>query len=268
MPCANIKSIVNSLFYSRRKISNRMRGDKCMKFSDDFKRIAIEALTGKWLIAVAVGFVAALLGGISIRGPELKININGSNADLSFGFAGQTIFSTDYGLNSDVAAFIAAGLFLLIIIALVISVGYFVLGSFVGVGYAKFNLNLVDRKEANFNSLFAYFSYWKTTAATRLLKMIYIFLWSLLFIVPGVMAIYSYAMTDYILAEDPNMSAKEAIGQSKAMMYGNRWGLFYLEFSFIGWMILTALTLGIGNLWLVPYEEAATAAFYREISGT
>ena len=102
----------------------------------------------------------------------------------------------------------------------------------------------------------------------RFLQSIYIILWSLLFIIPGIVASYSYAMTEYILAEDPELTATEAISRSKQMMYGNRWRLFCLEFSFIGWSILCSFTLGIGNLWLTPYKQAAIAAFYREVSGT
>ncbi len=239
-----------------------------MKIAEDFRRIARESLTGKWLVAVLAGLVATLLGGLAIQGDEVKINFDASNADVSLNFAGQTIFSTGRGLNSDIAAFIAGTFFFFLIVALVIGIAYFILGSMVGVGYARFNLNLVDRKEVNIDSLFAYFSYWKTTALTRLLQGIYVFLWSLLLIIPGIVAGYSYAMTDYILAENPNMAATEAIERSKAMMNGNRWRLFCLQFSFIGWSILASLTFGIGNLWLTPYRQAATAAFYREISGT
>ena len=94
------------------------------------------------------------------------------------------------------------------------------------------------------------------------------FLWSLLFVIPGIVAGYSYAMTGYILAEHPELTASEAIEQSKQMMSGNRFRLFCLQFSFIGWDLLCALTLGIGNLWLRPYKQAAEAAFYREVSGT
>ena len=75
-------------------------------------------------------------------------------------------------------------------------------------------------------------------------------------------------MTGYILAEQPELTASEAITLSKQMMSGNRWRLFCLHLSFIGWDILCAFTLGIGNLWLTPYKQTATAAFYREISGT
>lgn len=75
-------------------------------------------------------------------------------------------------------------------------------------------------------------------------------------------------MTGYILAEHPELTASEAIASSKEMMSGNRFRLFCLHLSFIGWAILCAFTFGIGNLWLSPYRQAAAAAFYREISGT
>ena len=148
------------------------------------------------------------------------------------------------------------------------AVVYFVLGSIISVGYARFNLDLVDRRDPSFETLFGYFSYWKTTAIARLLQSVYILLWSLLLVISGVIATYSYAMTEFILAEQPELTASEAIAQSKEMMSGNRWRLFCLHISFIGWDILSSLTLGIGYLWLRPYKHAAEAAFYREISGT
>ena len=241
-----------------------------MKFAEDFRRIARNALTNKWFMAVAVGLVASILGGVSSGGPEFKVNIDGNNVSMNFNLAGQTIYSTgtNGGISSEVGAWIIGSLGIIFIVALVIAAIYFILGSFVGVGYAKFNLNLVDKKESAFETLFEYFSYWKTTAVMRLLRGLYVFLWSLLFIVPGIVAGYSYAMTDYILAENPNLTASEAIEQSKTMMYGNRWRLFCLQFSFIGWDILATLAFGIGHLWLTPYKQAATAAFYREVSGT
>lgn len=151
-------------------------------------------------------------------------------------------------------------------VALFIAAVYFILGSFTEVGYAKFNLDLTDRTPAVFETLFAYFSYWKTTALSKLLKMLYIFLWSLLFVFPGIVAAYSYSMTDFILAENPHMTPQEALARSKSVMYGNRFRLFCLQLSFIGWDILASLTFGIGNLWLFPYKKAAEAVFYREIS--
>ena len=241
-----------------------------MKIAEDFRRIARNALTNKWFIAVAVGLVASILGGISGGGPEFKVNIDGSNISMNFNVAGQTIKSigTNGGVDSEVGAFILASLPIIIIASLFAAVIYFVLGSFIGVGYAKFNLNLVDKKNAAFETLFEYFSHWKTTTIARLLRALYVFLWSLLFIIPGIVAGFSYAMTDYILAEDPELTADEAISQSKSMMMGNKWRFFCLQFSFIGWDILATLAFGIGHLWLTPYKQAAYAAFYREVSGT
>ena len=241
-----------------------------MKIAEDFRRIARNALTNKWFIAVAVGLVASILGGISGGGPEFKVNIDGSNISMNFNVAGQTIKSigTNGGVDSAVGAFILASLPIIIIASLFAEVIYFVLGSFIGVGYAKFNLNLVDKKNAAFETLFEYFSHWKTTTIARLLRALYVFLWSLLFIIPGIVAGFSYAMTDYILAEDPELTADEAISQSKSIMMGNKWRFFCLQFSFIGWDILATLAFGIGHLWLTPYKQAAYAAFYREVSGT
>ena len=241
-----------------------------MKIAEDFRRIARNALTNKWFIAVAVGLVASILGGISGGGPELKVNIDGSNISMNFNVAGQTIKSigTNGGVDSEVGAFILASLPIIIIASLFAAVIYFVLGSFIGVGYAKFNLNLVDKKNAAFETLFEYFSRWKTTTIARLLRALYVFLWSLLFIIPGIVAGFSYAMTDYILAEDPELTADEALSQSKSLMMGNKWRFFCLQFSFIGWDILATLAFGIGHLWLTPYKQAAYAAFYREVSGT
>ena len=241
-----------------------------MKIAEDFRRIARNALTNKWFIAVAVGLVASILGGISGGGPEFKVNIDGSNISMNFNVAGQTIKSigTNGGVDSEIGAFILASLPIIIIASLFAVVIYFVLGSFIGVGYAKFNLNLVDKKNAAFETLFEYFSRWKTTTIARLLRALYVFLWSLLFIIPGIVAGFSYAMTDYILAEDPELTADEAISQSKSLMMGNKWRFFCLQFSFIGWDILATLAFGIGHLWLTPYKQAAYAAFYREVSGT
>lgn len=239
-----------------------------MKCAADFRAIARNALRGKWAIAVIVGLVSVLLGGTANGGPELKLNIDGGNANLGFEIAGQSIFSTGGSLNSGAGAFIVGGAIYIILAALVIAAIHLLLGSVVGVGCSRFNLALVDHNDATFEHLFMYFPYWTNAVCTRLLKRVYIFFWSLLLFIPGIIASYSYSMTDYILAEHPEMTAMEAIAASKEMMSGHKWRLFCLHFSFIGWAFLCAFTLGIGNLWLNPYKNAATAAFYREVSGT
>ena len=98
-----------------------------------------------------------------------------------------------------------------------------------------------------------------------ILPTIYIVLWSLLLLVPGIIKSFSYAMTNYILIDHPDLSVNEAITHSRHMMNGNKWRFFLLNLSFIGWGILCILTLGIGFIWLVPYMEATFAKFYLDL---
>lgn len=241
-----------------------------IKYAADFRRDARNALRGKWVLAVLVGLAAYLLGGAlaDSNGPEVKLNFDGAGIYPSLQVAGRTVYALGRGMSPGLKAFLVGSAVYLVAICLLLAALYYVLGSVIRVGYARFNLGLLDREKTEFETLFAYFPNWKTTAVSQLLRDVYILLWSLLLVIPGIMASYSYAMTDYILAENPELTAGEAISRSKAMMAGNRWRLFCLHVSFIGWMILSALTLGIGDLFLRPYREAAAAAFYREVSGT
>lgn len=93
---------------------------------------------------------------------------------------------------------------------------------------------------------------------------LFTFLWTLLLIIPGIMKAFSYALTPYILLDEPELTARQAISRSCEIMQGRRWKLFCLYFSFIGWGILCLLTFGIGFLWLVPYMNASVAAFYED----
>lgn len=93
---------------------------------------------------------------------------------------------------------------------------------------------------------------------------LFTFLWALLLIIPGIMKAFSYALTPYILLDEPELTAKQAISRSCEIMQGRRWKLFCLYFSFIGWGILCLLTFGIGFLWLAPYINASIAAFYED----
>lgn len=240
-----------------------------MKYASDFRTIARDALSGKWGIAVIAGLLASLLGAMVSNGPEIKLNFNDNGANVNFSVANQQIYTSSEGWLPELSGLIVGGAIYIILSAFVMAVVFFILGSIIEIGYSRFNLDLVDRqKEPELSTLFGYFSYWKTTALAKLLQTVYVFVWSLLFIIPGIMASYSYAMTSYILAEHPEMAPSEAIARSREMMEGNRWRLFCLQFSFIGWSFLCTLTMGIGNLWLIPYRQAATAAFYRDVSGT
>lgn len=93
---------------------------------------------------------------------------------------------------------------------------------------------------------------------------LFTFLWTLLLIIPGIMKAFSYALTPYIIMDEPKLTARQAITRSCEIMQGRRWKLFCLYLSFIGWGILCLLTFGIGFLWLVPYMNASIAAFYED----
>ena len=96
---------------------------------------------------------------------------------------------------------------------------------------------------------------------------VFIFLWSLLLVIPGLIKSYSYAMSNFILADNPTMSANDAITASRKMMDGNKWRLFCLDFSFIGWYLLCGLTFGLLTFFVEPYHQAARAEFYESIRG-
>lgn len=120
-------------------------------------------------------------------------------------------------------------------------------------------------KENVVENEFDIFSNYPRILGTVVLQNVYIFLWSLLLLIPGLIKGYSYAMTYYILHDNPEIGAEEAICRSMKMMDGHKWQLFCLHLSFIGWWLLCILTLGIGMLWLAPYIQNSTAAFYEDL---
>ena len=96
---------------------------------------------------------------------------------------------------------------------------------------------------------------------------IFTFLWSLLFVIPGIVKSYSYAMAYYVKADHPDYGWRECMDESIEMMRGHKWELFFLDLSFIGWFIVGSLCLGVGTLWVEPYYKATKAVFYQNICG-
>jgi len=121
--------------------------------------------------------------------------------------------------------------------------------------------------EVALSRVFDGFKSFGTSVLAYILMNIFILLWSLLLIVPGILASLSYSMTFFVMADNPGIGAIEAIDRSKEMMYGRRWKLFCLYCRFIGWALLAAIfTLGIGFLWLEPYMRASMARFYDDLN--
>ena len=104
-----------------------------------------------------------------------------------------------------------------------------------------------------------------TAFKTTFLVGLYTFLWSLLFVIPGIIKAFSYSQAMYIVAENKGIGAREAISQSKAMMDGHKAELFVLGLSFIGWFLLVGITFGIAAIWVVPYMQTTLVNFYNNL---
>lgn len=133
-------------------------------------------------------------------------------------------------------------------------------------GIAIFILAIARRNEdAQIEQIFWGFKSFIKAFFTGLLLHIFILLWTLLLIIPGIIAMLAYSMTFFILAEDKTIKPFEAIRKSREMMNGYKWKYFCLNLRFIGWILLCYLTLGIGLFWVMPYMEVSFAKFYEDI---
>ena len=222
-----------------------------MSFSEMRAR-ARDRLKGFWGLAIGTVLIASIFGGASNSGISPILNLI---ARYEENYGDPDTFIHQY------APFLLAGLSAAGTIGLV----QFVLGGPVALGLKTFFLKLNRRQPAQVGDLFSRFDNFLNGFLLQLLTNIFITLWTLLLIVPGIIAAYSYAMAPYLMAEDPKLSAMDAIRTSKQMMKGHKLELFCLGLTFIGWALLCILTLGIGYLWLVPYIEASYAGFYDDL---
>ena len=160
-----------------------------------------------------------------------------------------------------------------VVISAILGAGsfFFVLPLIIGgplvVGLAGYVLAMVRDHEntPDFGRVFSGFDNFGKNLATYLLMMVYLALWSMLFIIPGIVKAMAYAMTNYIRNDHPEYSADQAITESCRMMNGHKMKYFLLQLSFIGWMIVGYLCCGVGTLWVKAYMSAANAHFYEEL---
>ena len=134
-------------------------------------------------------------------------------------------------------------------------------------GYQTLFLGAVRGGEATAKDLFEGYNkeLFSRVLTTTLLYYVYVFLWSMLLFIPGYIKAFSYAMTPYILKDNPEMKNNAAIEESMRIMNGHKLELFLLDLSFIGWALLSFLTCGIGFLWLAPYMNMARVNFYEDL---
>ena len=224
-----------------------------MYYAKDYRKMARNSLKGHWPRSILVAFIAMILGGVS---SSSILQFDSESGATLFGFP--LVSSPANGFDSFAAnLLLGVGVFTVIYTIII-----FIIGGAIELGVRNYFLKLNYDMNPEVSELFAYMKIFGKALGLRIVMTIFIILWSCLFIIPGVIAFYRYSMATYLMAENPDMGIMEAINASKQMMIGNKWRLFCLTLSFIGWHILVGFTGGIGYILLHPYIEAAKAHFY------
>ena len=146
-------------------------------------------------------------------------------------------------------------------------IGTLLFSSFCVYGYASIFLPMIrgDKDNVEFTAFFKGFDRIGGLIALSLMTNLFVLLWSLLFIVPGIIKSYSYAMAPYIKYDHPEYGWKRCLDESRRMMKGHKWKLFCLKLSFLGWSIVGLLCCCVGIYWVAPYSRAAQVCFYEEL---
>lgn len=204
---------------------------------------------------VLVALILTMIGG----GGGSSVGYTQRNAESS-GYTSMSSTSMSSAAALGFVIGILAVVFVVIIIAFALSA--FLFNPLVVGGQRFFVVSHYQKAELN-ELGFAFSNCYMNIVKTMFLQQLYIFLWSLLFIIPGIIKGYEYRMIPYILAENPGIDSKEAFAMSKQMMDGNKWNAFVLDLSFLGWAILGGLTCGILSVFYVnPYIYMTDAELY------
>ena len=177
---------------------------------------------------------------------------------------GNSIFSNSWMIS--LVVYLLVGLILGACSSILPGIGAIIVTGPLYVGMAKYFLLLArEPAEAKLETSFSGFNDFGANLLIGLMSGLFVFLWSLLLIVPGIIKAYAYSMAFYIKNDNPTYDWKQCLDESQRMMTGNKGKLFLLDLSFIGWILLGALCCGIGTLWVSPYIESARANFYEDI---
>lgn len=264
----------------------------------NIKLYAKNRLRMKHFTVVLVLFIAFLLGGtlandaggavrVNLSNPLSNWNVTDTNTSTDapiWADPGQTIpgygtqtedFATEFkAALEDVLDELNAALpiilpiiAILVVLILCIGLAYTILlGNVMTVGAAGWLLRFVRGETPSVGELFACFRIYKPSVMAMLLRDVYLFLWSLLFLIPGIVKGYAYSMVPYVIYENPNLTAKQAIVLSCKLTDGYKWDLFILDLSFLGWNLLSAFTGGIlGILYVFPYIGVTHATTYEHL---
>lgn len=217
-----------------------------MRTNSELRAEARKKLSGNWLLWVIAILIVSSIGSLC------------STPMAAFSFSQSTAYG-DFSVSTSFSPFFPAvctGIFALILL-ITAPLQY---------GMCIAELRLVnDGDEKVIENLFSGFKHFGRSLAIFILYAVFIYLWTLLLIVPGIIKIFSYSQAFYISIENPDLSANECINRSRDMMRGNKWKYFCLIMSFCGWALLCLLTLGLGFYVLMPYVKISCAEFYQDV---
>lgn len=245
-----------------------------------FKRNYWKTVLISFIMALLVGGAGGVGGGYGSRNEvRTVVDVDGSGTDVPDDVDTRLDGIEDDGFFVDgmskgqMVLFIAVIaviilIFVAIVLAIVIAVEALLINP-IEVGMRRFfYLNLNSKAEAK-EIAYAFDSNYKNIAKTMFFRDLSIVLWSLLLIIPGIVKAYEYRMVMYLLAENPDLSKDEALAISRQMMDGQKWKAFVLDLSFIGWRLLSVITLGILNIFYVsPYKNMTDAALYEALKNS
>ena len=212
--------------------------------------------------------------GVTVNGesqPSVTVNTGDKELDEAIEKA---IEDGDFNIPPEVIAGGIAFIVMMVIVTIIISLVIFVISVLVDafllnpieLGCNKFFYKNLEEPAHVSNVLFSFDHHYLNIVKIMFLRDLFIALWSLLFIIPGIIKSYEYRMIPYILADNPEMSKDEAFALSKQMMDGQKWNTFVLDLSFIGWDLLSILTCGLLSIFFVdPYRAATNAALYEAL---
>ena len=152
-----------------------------------------------------------------------------------------------------------------VLLMAVVAAVYWLAQGIFNAGWSIYHLGVRQGKEMPYGCLLDGFAFLGELILLNIVMGIYVYLWSLLFLIPGIIAQYRYRIAIYNLCENPEIGILEAINMSKAQTAGFKGTLFVLDLSFLGWAILCWLTLGILSIWIAPYREQANVGYFQEI---
>ena len=253
-----------------------MNGQKISWTRSDLKWRAKEAFRKNYWAAVLVSFILAIVVASGGKGAAQSGAGNAVHSEYNYSVS---TFDTD-GVSSYVGhmfsgarspwmlIFALVGAGAVVTVALIGIILHFLVGNVLEVGARSFYIDNLFSVPGPGKLLSAFRSgNYGNVVKAMFCRDLFTFLWSLLFVIPGIVKSYEYKMVPYLLAEYPSMDRNEAFARSREMMYGQKWNTFVLDLSFIPWNILSSITFGlVGLFYVFPYQDATYAELYDTLA--